>query len=74
MGLDKESGGLLGGVVRLLDSLVGGLLQLLLGGPQDVSVTVAAIYPGGWESPVLANDKIAAISKPLLAPMVVKCK
>ncbi len=74
MGLNKESGGLLGGVVKLLDSLIGGLLQLLLGGPQDVSVSVASIYPGGWESPLLANNAIAAISKPLLNPMVVKCK
>ena len=73
MGLSKESGGLLGGVVKLLDSLVGGLLQLLLGGPQDVSVSVATVYGRGWESPVLANGKIAAISKPLLQPMVVKC-
>ncbi|WP_181149760.1 hypothetical protein [Arthrobacter sp. MYb227] len=69
LSIANDAGGLLGTVVGLL----GGLLQLLLGGAVNVSFSVVAIYPGDWESASVSNISIAKISKPLLTPTQISC-
>ncbi|MHA7304938.1 hypothetical protein ACX80E_06800 [Arthrobacter sp. TMN-49] len=72
LSLGEGAQGLLGGVINLL----GGLMELLLGGPKAVDVSVVAVYAGGWESAPTSANGLATISQPILplgSPPVIKC-